>query len=137
MEASSKRDGAAQGRKPWWKFWGPRTSTPRPTRHVVLRNTRDADGTRYLQATLSPQGEVVIEGRDYGDGVERVLGDREYEWAWTIPQDQLPALRTALGEPDDLLLALQERCSGDRAGDVGPFLETHGIQARWWSRQGD
>jgi len=54
------------------------------SKRVVLRNTRDADGTRYLEASINAEGDLVIEGQDLGPGVEEIFGIREYEWAWTI-----------------------------------------------------
>ena len=46
---------------------------------VVLRDIEDAEGTRLLEAFLSSDGDILIKGRDYGDGVEKILGMREYE----------------------------------------------------------
>ena len=47
------------------------------TSHVVLRDVKDADGSRLLQASLTSGGDIVIEGRDFGAGVERIFGYRE------------------------------------------------------------
>jgi len=55
------------------------------TSHVVLRDVKDSDGSRLLEATLTSEGDLVIEGWDFGAGVERIFGVREYEWVWTIP----------------------------------------------------
>ena len=65
--------------------------------HVVLRRVKDADGSRLLEASLTVDGDLLIEGWDLGDGVERIFGVREYEWAWTIRAANLPALLSALG----------------------------------------
>lgn len=105
-------------------------------RHVVLRDIQDADGSRLLQASLVG-GDVVIEGRDYGDGVERFLGVREYEWAWKIPAVGVPALCAALGVTEDVLAALGRRFSGENAADLSSFLEEQGIPTEKWSRHGD
>jgi hypothetical protein len=104
---------------------------------VVLRASEDAEGTRLLQAFLNGDGDIVVEGRDYGDGVEKVLGVREYEWAWKIPAGQLPALLAALEADDDVLSALKRRFSGNDATDLGEFLDAHGIATEKWSRLGD
>lgn len=104
---------------------------------VELRNTSDDDGTRNLHATLDAAGNITLEGRDYGDGVERVLGCREYEWVWTIAADDVPKLLAALGAQDDVLAALQQRFSGNEAGGIAAFLETNGIAVQHWSRIGD
>jgi hypothetical protein len=107
------------------------------TLHVILRNVNDSDGSRLLKASLNSMGDLVIEGRDYGAGVERIFGVREYEWAWTIPAASVPALLHALEATGDVLSAISRRFSGDRAADLGSFLEANGISAERWSRLGD
>lgn len=79
------------------------------TSHVVLRDVKDADGSRLLQASLTSGGDIVIEGRDYGPGVEQVFGVREYEWVWTIQAASVGDLLRVLPAP---------------AGDVLPHSET-------------
>ncbi len=91
----------------------------------------------YLRASVTAEGNLLIEGSDFGDGVERALGVREYEWAWTIPAISIPALLRALGIADDLLSALEERFSGDNAALLDSFLESNGIPTERGSRLGD
>jgi hypothetical protein len=117
-----------------FKFLQKKITAPRA---VVLRDSEDAEGTRLLEASLSSDGDILIQGRDYGDGVEKVLGVREYEWAWKIPADQLPVLLRALEADDDVLSALKRRFSGNDAAHLGPFLDAHGIATEKWSRLGD
>jgi hypothetical protein len=107
------------------------------TSHVILRDVKDADGSRLLQASLTPGGDIVIEGWDFGAGVERVFGVREYEWAWTIPAASVGALLRALQASGDVLSALEDRFSGENAAELGTFLESHGIATERWSRLGD
>jgi hypothetical protein len=107
------------------------------TSHVVLRDVKDADGSRLLQASLTSEGDIVVEGRDFGDGVERVFGVREYEWVWTIPAASVEDLRHALPASGDVLSALRDRFSGENAAELGAFLESHGIATDRWSRFGD
>ncbi len=107
------------------------------TYHVILRNVNDSDGSRLLEASINRNGEVVIEGRDYGDGVERIFGVREYEWIWTIPAAEVPVLLRALDASGDVLSAISHRFSGERAADIGPFLEANGVATERWSRLGD
>jgi hypothetical protein len=107
------------------------------TFHVILRKINDSDGSRLLEASLNSNGDVIIEGRDYGAGVERIFGFREYEWSWTIPAASVPALLQALEATSDVLSAISRRFSGDNAVDLGPFLEANGISAERWSRIGD
>ncbi len=107
------------------------------TTHVILRQVKDADGSRLLEASLTIEGNVLITGSDFGDGVERLFGVREYEWAWTIPAVAVPTLLHALGAADNVLSALEARFSGDNAALLGSFLETHEIPTDRWSRLGD
>jgi hypothetical protein len=108
------------------------------TRFVVLREVEDVDGSRRLTAALSSKGDLVIEGRDCGPGVEQVFGVREYEWAWTIPAASVGDLLNGLqAAGDDALAALVDRFSGERAAELGPFLESNRIPTERWSRLGD
>lgn len=103
----------------------------------TLRDVSDSDGSRRLSARLDPTGALVIEGNDYGDGVERVMGFREYEWAWTISAEDVPALLQALEATDDVVSAIQRRFAGDQVANLGQFLDDHGIPVERWSRVGD
>jgi hypothetical protein len=104
---------------------------------VVLRNSRDEKGTRYLEASLRVNGDLVIEGQDLGSGVEDVFGFYEYEWSWAIAAEDVSELLAALGAESDVLSALRERFSGDRAGDLKEFLDAQSIRYASWSRIGD
>jgi hypothetical protein len=108
-----------------------------PDASVTLRDFRDADGIRHLSARLDAGGNLVIEGQDLGDGVERAFGVREYEWTWTIAARDLPALRAALAVDGDLLQTLAQRFGGSAAAGLGAFLDAHAIQRTGWSRLGD
>lgn len=107
------------------------------TTHVVLRDEKSANNSRLLEASFNSAGDVVIEGRDWGDGVEEILGEREYEWSWAIASADVPALLSALEATGNVLAALQVQFSGERAAELSAFLETHGIPTRYWSRLGD
>ena len=107
------------------------------TSHVVLRDVKDPDGSRLLEATLTSEGDLVIEGRDFGAGVERIFGVREYEWVWTIPAASVGSLLHALQATSDVLSALKDRFSAENASELGAFLESHGIATDRWSRLGD
>lgn len=107
-----------------------------PEGPVTLRETQDADGVRRLSAKLQ-DGNLVIEGWDHGDGVERIFGYREYEWVWTVKAGDVARLRAALGDGPDLTGALAARFSGEAAADLGPFLDAEGIPYEVWSRHGD
>jgi hypothetical protein len=112
-----------------------------PTPAAILRDQQDADGSRYLDATLGADGRLMIEGQDVGAGVERVFGDgiREYEWAWTVRPANVPAAVAALdGTPDEPPLAVVARWSAAHQGaDPGSALKKAGVPVEFWSRAGD
>ena len=114
---------------------------PDPTAPVVLRDQQDADGSRYLDATLGADGRLLIEGQDIGAGVERQFGEgmREYEWSWTVRPADVPAAVAALdGAPDEPPLAAIARWSAAHEGvDPGRALKKAGVPVEFWSRLGD
>ena len=109
-------------------------------KRVVLRDVHDEDGVRHLEARLTDAGDLVIEGQDLGDGVERFYGAgiREYEWAWTIRRTHLDLLARALQTEVALVLGeLEKRFSHPNCPALEAFLNTHGIPMERWSRLGD
>ena len=100
---------------------------------IVLRNTNN----RHLEASINAKGDLVIKGQDLGPEVEEFFGYSEYEWAWTISAKDCDRLLAALGGKSDLLSALGERFSGNRAADLQSFLESEGIEFEAWGRIGD
>lgn len=107
-----------------------------PEGPVTLRDSHDADGTRRLTASFKGE-DLVFEGLDSGDGVERFFGYREYEWVWTVKAGDVPVLRRALGDPPDLTAALERRFGGEAAAELKPFLDSQGVPYEAWSRVGD
>ena len=104
---------------------------------VVLRSESNDQGSRLLEASYSPKGDLLIQGRDWGAEVARLLGSTEYEWAWTIRAAEIPNLLAALNLEDNPLLGLKTRFSDDNAADLGSFLDEHAIEVERWSRVGD
>jgi hypothetical protein len=104
---------------------------------VVLRNEKTTTDSRYLSARLTEEGDVVFEGHDLGDAVENFFGEREYEWSWTVKALNVPKLAAALGTPGDILSAIRDRFSHERANEIEPFLNQHSIPYETWSRIGD
>ena len=117
------------------------TERSEPLARIVLRDLRDAGGVRHLGATRRPDGGIRIEGQDLGPGVERAFGPglTEYEWAWEIEADDVPAVIAALDgrEGDDplRLLAAWSAAHGDI--DPGSHLREAGVPVTFWSRIGD
>jgi len=107
----------------------------------VLRELRDADGSRRLEAGWRDDGSLVIEGQDLGPGVERVwgAGNDEYEWAWVVGSQAVPAMVAALGgsAADDPLALLERWYRGHGELDPGIHLRKAGVPIEFWSRVGD
>ena len=106
-------------------------------KRVVLRAVSDARDLRHLEASLTKKGDLVLEGRDYGDAVEQIFGVREYEWAWTIRVADIPILLKAMGHSTGVLSALMKRFSGEKAGELKSFLDSQEVPHETWSRVGD
>ena len=110
-------------------------------RKVVLRQERGSGGSRYLVARLEPNGDLVVDGQDLGDGVEEIFGNglREYEWEYRVLAGDVDRAKEALGakEGEDVL-ALLERLGPDEVERrLRAELEAAGIQVAFWSRIGD
>lgn len=106
---------------------------------VTIRQSRDEDGLRYLGASVTPDGQVIIEGQDLGAAVAGFFGEglTEYEYGFTIQAVDLPSLLDALGEKSDVLSALQRHFQNPNATDPKSFLDAHSIPYEFWSRVGD
>lgn len=96
---------------------------------VVLREESDGPDRRYLRASLSRSGELLLEGQDLGPSTRIVSDDGEYEWVTTVRAPQLTALRELLeiAPDEDLLVALEQRWSGARSHDLEAALRTGGV----------
>jgi len=109
--------------------------------HIVLRDTRDASGTRFLEARLDADGTLRIEGQDLGPGVSAVFGPdlTEYEWWWRLPAGDVPWAVAALGgEPGDAPLPVIHRWFEANGGsDPGSALRNAGLPIEFDNRIGD
>ena len=108
---------------------------------VVLYDLRDDRGTRHLSASARADGSILIEGQDLGRGVGDAFGSglTEYEWAWVITPDNVPAAVEALGgQGEDDILGLLQAWAADNVGrDPGNHLKDSGVPIGFWSRVGD
>lgn len=113
----------------------------RPLALVVLRDTRDHEGTRHLSASRDPGGGIRIDGQDLGTRVERAFGAglSEYEWSWIVEPDAVPAAITALGgrPGDDPLNLLAAWFAAHGGIDPGIHLRDVGVPIAFWNRIGD
>ena len=108
---------------------------------IPLRQQRDSDGLRRLDASRRPDGGIVLEGHDLGPGVERLWGEglTEYEWAWSLEADAVPAAVAALGgaDGDDPLRVIGTWYDANGGLDPGIRLREAGVAVEFWSRVGD
>ncbi len=87
-------------------------------RKATLRDTRDSMGSRYLDLTVSPGGDVTFHGLDFN--VDGFGGDDEYEWYTEVDRRDVPALITALGgdpDTDDIFDLLVRDYSGSESSE--------------------
>jgi len=106
---------------------------------IILRDSQDESGSRYMEASLSDDGTLTIEGQDLGGGVKQFFGTENYEyvWAWTIHSSNVPKLGSALNAGECILAALAARFSNDAATHLKSFLDEQSIPHESWSRIGD
>ena len=111
------------------------------TGSVVLRDSEDANGTRYLEARMSGGRDLIVEGHDIGKGVSGSFGEgiSEYEWNYTIKKENIPLLIKALGgkEGDDILELIADRCTGEAAQNLEEVIRDNNIPHEFWNHMGD
>jgi hypothetical protein len=90
-----------------------------PERVVTLRSEEVGDSAFHLRAYLR-DGDLVLEGQDFGPITAVMSPDGEYEYWITVRAEHLPALRDQLAiEPGaDLLDTLVADWSGPRAVEL-------------------
>jgi hypothetical protein len=107
---------------------------------LTLEHRDDEEGLFRRTLSLRDDDSLVLDGHDLGRGVSRIFGYSEYEFARTIPPDQMPKLRQALGlaADADIRAVLAEqfaRRGGSR--DFEQLLKDQGVGSEFWSRIGD
>ncbi|NRQ33331.1 hypothetical protein HII36_15960 [Nonomuraea sp. NN258] len=111
-------------------------------RVVVLRHIEDEEGLRVLDARLTDDGDLRIEGHDLGPRVEEFFGAgmTEYEWVHIVRARDFPRLVSTLGGQagENVLDVLERTCSGENATRIAGLLGTgKPVPAEFWSRVGD
>ena len=103
---------------------------------VVLRDTDDSDGVRYLGANLNSDGELMVTGHDLGSGVSKIFGKDldEYEWIFTIDSEQFPILIKELGGNvgDNVINLIRKKCTGTKAIDLEEVIREK-VPHDFWS----
>ena len=108
---------------------------PAPVRSATLREDRQPGYSRVEWAGVDGSGILRIEGQSLSTSAESL----EYEWAFRVPADQVPALVGALGGSpgDDVLALLVRHCRAHHPPDFPGLMNRGGITFEFWSRRGD
>ncbi|NUT32741.1 MAG: hypothetical protein HOV79_06660 [Hamadaea sp.] len=104
-------------------------------REETLHQTRSADGSRTVWATVHDDGRLSIEGQS----LSRSADFFEYEWAFTVAADHVDRLREALGGAPgaDPVPLLRELFEADPFTDLRALLTGNDVAYEFWSRVGD
>jgi hypothetical protein len=84
---------------------------------------------------VDDQGDLHIDGQDFGPGTAPVSADGEYEWFKTIKAEDVPRLVTLLGgnADDDVLDLLEARCTGKGSYELEKRLRDSDIKVEFFS----
>ena len=106
-----------------------------PVHHTILRRDRSPGYQRTEWARIDEAGVLRIEGQSLSASADC----HEYEWAFRVTADQVPALVTALGGTpgDDVLRLLVQHCQVHHPPDFTGLMNGAGIAFEFWSRRGD
>jgi len=106
-------------------------------KHVVLRDEKTPQDSRFLDAQINDKGDLVFHGQDLGSGVEDIFDFVEYEWYWTIKQHDIPKLEKAIDSDGNIVEQLNKDFSDENASNLYDFLKKNEIPFDSWSRTGD
>ena len=111
------------------------------SRSIVLQEERSGGSSVNLWASISENGDMVIEGQDLGRIVSEFWGSSfsEYEWIIKVEAADIPRLIAVLGgtEGEDTLSLLAQRYAEDSKYASKSYLEERGVTINFWSRVGD
>jgi hypothetical protein len=89
-------------------------------RNVQLRHEVNGRDSRFLSASITEAGDLVIAGQDLGPSTSIVSSDGEYEWWRTIKAEHFPALLQLLNAPpgSDVLQVLASHWTGPASHEL-------------------
>jgi hypothetical protein len=116
--------------------------TPRPgqeVRRLVLRDSRDDQGSQYEVAVLEADGTLRVLGHDQGPRVSAAFGPAitSYEWVYAVPPSRVANLRRAMGGAgDDDVLGLLAASYHQSQGILSTLLRHPEVAAEFsnWHR---
>jgi hypothetical protein len=96
---------------------------------VQLRHEVSGRDRRFLTASITDAGDLLIEGQDLGPSTSFVSSDGEYEWWRTIKAEHLPALLQLLDAPpgSDVLQVLASHWTGPASHELEKRIRDSGI----------
>jgi hypothetical protein len=105
---------------------------------VQLLKEKRADGSSLnMWAYLDSEGCLHIDGQDLGPVTKAVSDDGEYEYFYTIPAEDIPALVKVLGGKvgDNVLDVIKKKWSGKKSYDLGELLDKSQVRVKFstWS----
>jgi hypothetical protein len=106
---------------------------------ITLNEEHTEQNSRHLWASITEDGDLMIQGQDLGLAVEGFWGLSEYEWSIIVRSPDIRRLIAALGgkDGDNVLSLLAARCSESEEYASKSFLDENGVPAEFWSRVGD
>jgi hypothetical protein len=104
---------------------------------IDLYSEADAHGgKRSVWLRLTSEGNLILEGSDYGDAVNDFWGSTEYEWGWCLPPERLDFLLKSLGlAAADLLETIATALNALERTKIQEKFKEAG--AEFWSWVGD
>lgn len=107
-------------------------------RQRVLRHLRAPGRASNLEAVLTPDGGIQIDGLDSGNGAAEADEYLHYRWTWRIAAADIPEALAAIGgaAQGDALDVL-EAWVVEHGGDPGMAIRKAGAPIEFSSRLGD
>lgn len=98
-------------------------------RCIELRDIERGPDRLSLWATLTDDGDLLIEGEDVGPGTAPVTSSGEYSYSWHIPAGSLAELGQLVGldQESDLLDHLAAEFSGPRSWELEGIVSRSGL----------
>lgn len=104
--------------------------------HVTLYQEKVARLKCIVTATIDESGQLVVEGYDSGELVERTWGDSDYEYSLKLKIASVEKLKQHLevNKDEGLLLKIQQEFGGARAfSQFKNFLDQKEIEYDYFS----
>jgi hypothetical protein len=100
---------------------------------VVLFKEERPNIKIYMEVYLDEKGQLIFDGQDIGQSVEKWYGDSDYEYSYTIKASEVKKLYALLGitnsDQNTLLLKIKSQFEGNDAySRFGDFMVQNNIK---------